>query len=192
MSAVRAAIAFLVMHTLASSLVALVVLALASPDARADQAPKPVSTSCPGPGATAPPFSFPIPLGESGARASLSALKAKGKPIVLAFWAYHCAPCILEMPALQKLSAEWGENVSVLLVHVGEDEARMRAALDKWNIKLTSALDESETKSKEGYCVAGLPRLFVLDGKGVIRSSFGGLGEAFEETLRAAVAKAGR
>ena len=35
-------------------------------------------------------------------------------------------------------------------------------------------------------------RLFVLDGKGVIRSSFGGLGEEFEETLRAAVAKAGR
>ena len=170
----------------------LMCLLAAAPAARADVPAVPLKAppqTCPGPGAAAPLFSFPIPLGPSGERASLNALKAKGKPIVLAFWAHNCAPCILEMPALQKLSTEWGDKVSVLLVHVGEDEPKMREALERWNIKLTSALDESAKKSQEEYCVTALPRLFVLDAKGTVQSALGALGDKFEASVRAEVGK---
>ena len=158
--------------------------------ASAARAGEPEKSACPAPGKAAPPFSFPVPAGAPGERASLSALKAKKRPAVVAFWAWSCAPCILEMPALQKLAAEWGEKTSVLLVHVGEDEARMKDALEKWSIKLPSALDESAKKSREAYCVSGLPRVFVLDEKGTVRAALGSLGEKLEATLRAEVEKA--
>ena len=167
-------------------------LLAAAPAARADAPAGPLKVppqACPGPGAAAPLFSFPIPLAQGGERASLNALKAKKKPIVLAFWAHNCAPCILEMPALQRLSAEWGDRVSVLLVHVGEDEPKMRDALERWNIKLTSALDESAKKSQGEYCVTALPRLFVLDAKGTVQAALGALGDQFEARVRGEVGK---
>ena len=157
--------------------------------AHAGEPAKTAAPGCPAVGVPAPPFSFPIPLSQSGERATLASLKAKGKPAVLAFWAWNCAPCILEMPALQKLAADWGETVTVLLVHVGEDEQRMRGALDKWDIRLTSALDDSGLLSKAKYCVTELPRLFVLDQKGTVGATLGSLGEKFEATVRAEVSK---
>ncbi len=158
--------------------------------------PAPAAPACPTPGAPTAAFSFPLPL--SGDRVSLNSLKSKDKPIVLAFWAYSCGPCILELPALQKLSSEWGDRVSVVLVHVGgcgDDapagcgEQKMRDALDKWQITLPAALDESKKISGEKYCVKELPRLLVLDGAGTVKGSFGALGAGFEATVRAEVAR---
>ena len=165
-------------------------LSLAAGRARAGAAAAPqvpAARPCPAPGTPAPPFSFPLPPGDD--RVSLNALKAKKRPIVLAFWAWNCGPCILEMPALQKLAAEWGDGVSVLLVHVGESEEKLRDALDRWSIKLPSAIDASAKKSGEEYCASALPRLYVLDAQGTVRAALGALGDKFESTVRGEVAK---
>jgi thiol-disulfide isomerase/thioredoxin len=177
--------------TLAAALLLAALPAAAPASAEPSAEPSSAPRSCPATGSPAPEFSFPVPKA-SNERVSLRSLKAKGKPIVLAFWAFSCAPCIQEMPALQRLAAEWGERVSVLLVHVGGPEEKMLAALDRWSIGLPSALDESKKKSTEQYCAGELPRLFVVDAKGTVQAAFGALGEGFEGTVRGAVERVGR
>jgi thiol-disulfide isomerase/thioredoxin len=162
-------------------------LAALVPTAPAAGEPMTATRACPAPGSVAPAFSFPVPR-TNNERISLRSLKSKGRPIVLAFWAFSCAPCIREMPALRRLAAEWGDRVSVLLIHVGGPEDRMLAALDRWLIGLPSALDESKKRSVEQYCADELPRLYVIDAKGAVQASFGGLGDALDSTVRKAVA----
>lgn len=50
----------------------------------------------------------------SGARLDTASLK--GKPVLLNLWATWCAPCVTEMPMLDRLADEFGEELKVLTV----------------------------------------------------------------------------
>ena len=61
-----------------------------------------------------------FPMGISGKPGHLSDLK--GKVVVLNFWATYCAPCVQEMPSLNKLQKYIeSRNAMVLGVSVDED-----------------------------------------------------------------------
>jgi len=139
---------------------------------------------CPAKGAQAPLFSFPL---AHGGRISRADLLAKRQAAVISFWRHDCVPCRAELPALQKLAAEWGDRVGVVIVHVGESEQEVLAFLDGQKLALSAALDLSEKISRERFCVSGLPRLFVLDAKGNLAKDMEGGVANFEATLRAAV-----
>lgn len=139
---------------------------------------------CPAKGAAAPRFNLPL---ARGGRVSLGDLLVKKRAALVSFWRYDCKPCVAELPALQKLAAEWGDKVSVLAVHVGGPEEKMLAFLDEKTIKLAAAFDESEKVSHDRYCVDALPGLLVVDGKGNVAAVLLGEQRDFEKTLRAAV-----
>ena len=40
----------------------------------------------------------------------------RGKPVLLNLWATWCAPCIAELPTLDKLAIEYGERMEVLAI----------------------------------------------------------------------------
>jgi thiol-disulfide isomerase/thioredoxin len=48
--------------------------------------------------------------------ASLALATTKGKPVLLNLWATWCAPCVTEMPLLDRLAADLGDEVRVLTV----------------------------------------------------------------------------
>ena len=52
-----------------------------------------------------------------------------GRPAVLNLWAYWCAPCAVELPAMAEYQRRAGGGVSVVTVHQDENEA---AALADW------------------------------------------------------------
>lgn len=60
----------------------------------------------------------PMPAGElldpSGARLTLADLT--GKPTLINLWATWCAPCVIEMPLLDRLAGELGDDVRVLTI----------------------------------------------------------------------------
>lgn len=56
----------------------------------------------------------------SGERMNFS--EAKGKVIILNFWATWCPPCIAEMPSLQTLYEEFGEKVEFFFISQEETE----------------------------------------------------------------------
>lgn len=168
-----------------SLLLTLVVVAFNS--ARADTAAatacqKPAS--CPVVGSAAPPFALPL---ASGGRVSLRELLERKRPVVISFWRHDCAPCVAEFPELQKLADSWGEQVSVILIHVGGPEEKMRARLEEWRVALPALLDSFECTSAR-YCADSFPQLWVLDAQGNVRAAFKGAQKEFSKTVRAAVA----
>jgi thiol-disulfide isomerase/thioredoxin len=48
--------------------------------------------------------------------ASLALATTKGKPVLLNLWATWCAPCVTEMPLLDRLAGDLGDGVRVLTV----------------------------------------------------------------------------
>lgn len=61
---------------------------------------------------------------------SHSFTEEKGKVVFLNFWATWCAPCLKEMPDIQKVYDDYGAKVSFMLV-TQEDTAKVQAFLKK-------------------------------------------------------------
>ncbi len=62
-------------------------------------------------GTQLPELTFTDPSG-----AVLNTADLEGKPVLLNLWATWCAPCVVEMPTLDALAAEMGEDLKVLTV----------------------------------------------------------------------------
>ena len=91
----------------------------------------------------------------------------RGRPVIVNLWATWCAPCIAEMPALDRLRARSKGGVEVLAV--SQDLEGWRA-VDKFFkpdrfAALTPYLDR-ENKLALGYKAAGLPLSVLYDARG--------------------------
>lgn len=67
-------------------------------------------------------FDFEVYQGEEVLGASvvnLSDVLGKGKPVVLNYWASDCAPCLTEMPALQRTHERHADQVLFLGLDIG-------------------------------------------------------------------------
>jgi thiol-disulfide isomerase/thioredoxin len=97
----------------------------------------------------------------------LELAKLKGKPVLINLWATWCAPCVAEMPALDRLAASKGDAIHV--VTVSQDlrqpekvaaffKERKLAWLDPW-------LDP-ENQLSDQYQVQVLPTTVYYDANG--------------------------
>lgn len=118
----------------------------------------------------APPLDLETPGGE---RVKISDLR--GKVVVLNFWATWCAPCIREMPALQRMSeALFASGVRVFAVNTGQKREIVRKFLERYEIDLPILLDRDEAV-KKSWAVRVMPTTYVIDRQGRVVS--GAIGE---------------
>lgn len=118
------------------------------------------------PGDAAPDFTL---TDSAGAVVSLSDFQ--GKPLLLNFWATWCPPCADELPLFQVVADE--TPVSVLLVNMGEGQARAAAYLAANGLSLRTAVDspvnpEGTLAVARRYRVLGLPTSFFVGADGVV------------------------
>ena len=93
----------------------------------------------------------------------------RGKVVLVNFWASWCAPCIAEMPSIQRLAeAMRGRPFAVVGVNVGEGARRVRTVADRLGIDFPVLLDE-DSKVFDAWGAKVLPTSYVLDPAGVIR-----------------------
>lgn len=114
-------------------------------------------------GCEAPEFNVKTMNGET-----LSLRELKGKVIVINFWFESCAPCIAELPALNRLANEYKER-EVVFIAFGKDSEFLinRFLADReFNYKIVSGKYDLVNE----YCViAGWPMNMVIDKNGIVQ-----------------------
>ena len=94
----------------------------------------------------------------------------RGRVVWINFWASTCGPCRRELPEIQRLAGEFGEERLVVLA-VNQQESVSRAK-DYWNeidVHLPILFDSDGEVSRQ-YRLQGLPYNFFVDEKGVLRA----------------------
>ena len=92
----------------------------------------------------------------------------KGKSVLLNFWATWCAPCVKEMPSLDKLQAELGKARFVVLPLSLDTSSRPKVApfyADRKLANLGIYFDKGK-KVMSALDVSVLPTSILIDGQG--------------------------
>jgi thiol-disulfide isomerase/thioredoxin len=113
-------------------------------------------------GTTAPATGFEDP---DGAAASLADFR--GRPVLVNLWATWCAPCVAEMPTLDRLAGREGERLKVLTVSEDLDgREKVEAFFDRQGYRnLETWLDPQMALMSE-LKVTILPTTIYYDSRG--------------------------
>jgi cytochrome c biogenesis protein CcmG/thiol:disulfide interchange protein DsbE len=104
----------------------------------------------------------------SGERVALS--DYAGRPVILNFWATWCAPCQVEMPALQAASERYADQgVVVLAVNALESRDRVTAFMDELGLTFPAVLDP-DGEIVDLYEVRVFPTTIWIDEQGIVRA----------------------
>jgi peroxiredoxin len=117
-----------------------------------------------GEGVPAPNFSLPDLEGKK-----VSLTDFKGKVVLLNIWATWCAPCVAEMPSMEKLYQELkGEDFLLLAISVDESGAEaVKPFVEKHRLGFPVLLD-TNGEIKNLYQATGIPESFIIDKNGII------------------------
>ena len=97
---------------------------------------------------------------------SFDLASARGKWVFLHFWASWCGPCRVEMPAIQQMSEQLGDDGPVIvLVNTAENEDTIFSFLAEINMEINSLMD-ADGQVTELYKPRGLPTTVLIDPAG--------------------------
>ena len=134
-------------------------------------------------GMQAPDFTLRTLTGES-----FNLYEQRGTPVFLNFWATWCAPCLIEMPAIQKLQNTMSDSIQIVGIGVRDTRTQEIRFITKYGFTWTFVLDSTLEVSRT-YKVSGIPTSYFLDAKGVIVRKFVGARnyETFLKATRQAI-----
>ena len=137
-------------------------------------------------GSEAPDFSAKLNNGDTFTLSDTS-----GQVVLLNFWATWCTNCIKETPAIEKLYEEYGDQVIIIGVNVGEDEDTVDTFVEAKNYSFPIAYD-TESNISNLYPSAGIPYTVIIGKDGLVTETFRGAKDADSQytKLRRALQKA--
>jgi thiol-disulfide isomerase/thioredoxin len=113
----------------------------------------------------------------------LSLASAKGKVILLNFWATWCGPCRSEIPSLIELQNRYKDRLQIIgLVVDDDDEDAVKQVINSEGINYPVALATNQIRFVYGG-IPALPTLFVINTEGrVVQKHVGLFNPALYET----------
>ena len=121
----------------------------------------------------APPFSLTL---LDGRQFDLAA--ARGKPVVINFWASWCIPCEEEAAVLEQASRAYRDRVVLIGVNVQDTEPLARDFLRRFGVTYPNGRDATGAIAVE-YGMSGVPETYFVDRDGqLVRKWQGALDEA--------------
>ncbi|MEX0288374.1 MAG: TlpA family protein disulfide reductase [Flavobacteriaceae bacterium] len=115
----------------------------------------------------APPFNFYLLADDSKKNIS----DYKGKVVLLNYWATWCAPCIKEMPELNKLQSKYEEQGLEVIALSDEDKERLIKFANKRPFVATAAYSNEFTWAD---IQSERPMTFLINREGIIVDYFTG------------------
>src|SRR5262249_12272986 len=133
-------------------------------------------------GKPAPDFELDL-LGGKSFRLS----KARGKVVILDFWATWCGPCVSAMPQVERVAREFRDrDVQLVAVNLQETEKQITSMLERHKLDVTVALDRDGDVALK-YAASAIPQTVIIDREGNVSRLFVGGGPQLEGQLREAV-----
>jgi thiol-disulfide isomerase/thioredoxin len=117
----------------------------------------------------------------------LSLAAARGKVVLLNFWATWCGPCRAEIPDLIALQQKYRDQLQIIGLTVDDDDASMiKEVVAETHINYPVGVSSQEVRMQYGG-IAALPTSFVLDAQGRIVQKHEGLRDPalYETEIRA-------
>ena len=111
-------------------------------------------------------------------------------PVVLSFFSTTCEPCKVEIPILQEIAKSYPDSsVKFFLICVGEEEAKVKAFVEKQGYTLPVLLDQFMLVSKNYGNPQKVPKLTLIDKEGNIVMFEEGYSEKNMEELKKLLVK---
>src|SRR5712664_2356117 len=117
----------------------------------------------------------------------LSLATARGKVVLLNFWATWCGPCRAEIPDLIALQQKYKDQLQIIGLTVDDDDDSMiKDVIAETRINYPVAMSPPEVRKQYGG-IAALPTSFVLDTQGRVVQKHEGLRDPalYETEIRA-------
>ena len=111
-------------------------------------------------------------------------------PVVISFFSSTCEPCKIEIPLLQQIAESYPDSVvKFFLICVGEEEAKVKAFVEKQGYTLPVLNDQFMLASKNYGDARKVPKLALIDKEGIIRMFCEGYCEENMEELKGLLKK---
>lgn len=106
----------------------------------------------------------------NGVKRKLSSFIPKNGYLYIDLWSSGCAPCIAELPELEKTYSQYKDKgLNVLMISIDKNMEDFQSAMKKHQIKFTSLIDTSEgEKVKENFPFSGIPHGILINSNGEI------------------------
>jgi thiol-disulfide isomerase/thioredoxin len=117
----------------------------------------------------------------------LTLASARGKVVLLNFWATWCGPCRAEIPDLIALQQKYKDQLQIIGLTVDEDDVPfVKQVVAKTRINYPVAMTSPEVRIQYGG-IAALPTSFLLDAQGRVVQKHEGLRDPalYETEIRA-------
>ncbi|AUX41875.1 ahpC/TSA family protein [Sorangium cellulosum] len=133
-------------------------------------------------GSAAPELAAEVVAGEGPATIQ----EARGKVVIVDFWATYCHPCRRSFPRYQELVDRFAGALAVLAVSVDAPEDVSREQIEAFateaGVKFKILWDKDQRAEKQ-YRPRRMPTAFVIDQGGVVRHVHAGYEDGEEETI---------
>lgn len=109
----------------------------------------------------------------------------KGKVVFLNFWATWCPPCIAEMPSIQKLYNEFGDNDQVVFLLVDVDNQREKSENFMRRRRFSLPVHTPASPVPDSYMDGSIPTSLVLNKSGQVVFKHEGMGNYSNKEFQA-------
>jgi len=127
----------------------------------------------------APALAFTTRAGDAKSLADF-----QGQLVLVNLWATWCAPCIEEMPALDRLQAKLGRDLVILAISEDRNgNAAVGPFLAQHSIKNLAIELDPKSAALDAFHLQGLPASFLIGGDGMIIGRLDGAAKWDEEPM---------
>jgi thiol-disulfide isomerase/thioredoxin len=102
--------------------------------------------------------------------------KMKGKVVMVDFWASWCGPCMASLPEVIELYHKYHDKgFEIVGINLDKSKKAMDSVLEKYNIPWAQYFDGQGWGNKFSleYGVSAIPSVWLVDKKGVLRTTEG-------------------